>query len=116
MNGHADLIPLLATKNANLDQLSKMQYRENALHLAARNGHTAVIEALLKAGADINALEGSHSTALMYAAYYGRIDVVKILLEHGADTTIQDQGGHIAAYWAKTRGFTEIAQLIETSK
>src|SRR5688500_11813805 len=85
LDGHTDLVTLLATKNTNLDQLSNMRYKENALHLAARNGHTAVIEALLKAGADINALEGTHSTALMYAAYNGRLEASELLIKQGTD-------------------------------
>lgn len=115
MNGHADLVALLATKNANLDQLSEMQYKENALHLAARNGYTAVIEALLKAGADVNALEGTHSTALMYAAYYGHLEAVELLIKQGAELNVRDQGGHTVLYWANFRNYEDIAALISAA-
>lgn len=115
MNGHADLVTLLATKNPNLDQLSNMQYKGNALHLAARNGYTAVIEALLQAGADINALEGTQSTALMYAAYYGHLEAVELLLEEGAELNVRDQGGQTALYWANFRNYPDIAALISAA-
>lgn len=115
MNGHADLVALLATQNTNLDQLSGMQYKENALHLAARNGYTAAIEALLKAGADVNALEGTHSTALMYAAYYGHLEAADMLIKQGAELNMHDQGGHTALYWANFRNQSDIAALISAA-
>jgi ankyrin repeat protein len=115
MNGHADLVTLLATKTTNLDQLSEMQYQGNALHLAARDGHTAVIEALLKAGADVNALEGTQSTALMYAAYNGHLEVVELLLDEDAELNVRDEGGHTALYWANVRNHPDIAALISAA-
>lgn len=115
MNGHADMVALLATKITNLDQLSEMQYQSNALHLAARDGHTAVIEVLLKAGADVNALEGTDSTALMYAAYNGHLEAVELLIEQGADLNVRDQGGQTALYWANFRNHTDIAALISAA-
>ncbi len=115
MNGHTDLVTLLATKSTNLDQLSTMRYKENALHLAARNGHTAAIDALLKAGADVNALEGTHSTALMYAAYNGRLEASELLIKQGTDLNIRDDGGHTALYWAKSTNHSDIAALISAA-
>jgi ankyrin repeat protein len=115
--GHATLIPILVEAGADLEALSITENQKAALHFAAKNGHAAVVEALLNAGADVNVLvKSTHSTALMNAAYQGHMDVVKILLEHGADTTVLDDGGHTASYWADTRGFKEIAQLIEKIK
>ena len=115
--GHATLIPILVEAGADLEALSITENQKAALHFAAKNGHAAVVEALLNAGADVNVLvKSTHSTALMNAAYQGHMDVVKILLEHGADTTVLDDVGHTASYWADTRGFKEIAQLIEKTE
>ena len=73
------------------------------LFLASQNGSAAMIEILLKAGADPNAPILSHGeTALMMAARSGKLDAVKILLDHGAQvnakenlrgTTATDVGG-----------------------
>src|SRR5688572_9593405 len=115
--GHATLIPILVEAGADLVALSITENQKAALHFAAKNGHAAVVEALLNAGADVNVLvKSTHSTALLNASYQGHMDVVKILLEHGADTTVLDDVGHTASYWADTRGFKEIAQLIEKTK
>jgi ankyrin repeat protein len=115
MNGHADMVALLAAQNINVDQLSGLQYKENALHLAARNGYTEVIEELLKAGADVNALEGTNSTALMYAAYNGHLETVELLLKEGAELNVRDEGGYTALYWANRQNHTDIAALISAA-
>jgi hypothetical protein len=68
--------------------------------MAARGGHVEVIEALLDFGVDVDQIEETDSTALMYAAAQGHADVVALLLEQGADTTIRDRGGQTALFWA----------------
>lgn len=53
-----------------------------ALWLAAGAGHVKVIEVLLDAGADVNALSGNQGklcTALQKARWSGRSEVVEIL-------------------------------------
>ena len=70
---------------------------------------------MLKAGADVNALEGTHSTALMYAAYFGRLEAADILIKQGADLNVRDQGGHTALYWAKSTNHSDIAALISAA-
>jgi ankyrin repeat protein len=52
---------------------------------AAAEGHAAVVEALIKAGADFRAPLPSGFTPLLFAAREGRTDVVRVLLKAGAD-------------------------------
>src|SRR5436309_768088 len=54
------------------------------LFMAARNGNPEVIEALLKAGADIQSRSTVGTTPLMMAAASGSTDAVRILLNAGA--------------------------------
>lgn len=58
------------------------------LHYASYQGHLAIVEILLKAGANVNATNDAGFTALFYAAQRGNIDICKILFESGADPTI----------------------------
>ena len=59
---------------------------QTAFHEAARKGHFEVMENLLQAGADINAImrPSQDITALVQASLMGRVDVVRFLLQHGA--------------------------------
>src|SRR5260370_17963207 len=54
------------------------------LFMACTNGNAAVIEALLKAGANANSVKANGTTALMLAAASGNAAAVKVLLDHGA--------------------------------
>ena len=47
--------------------------------LAAQEGHTDVVNALIAAGADKEAKNNAEYTPLLLAAYYGRTDVVNLL-------------------------------------
>jgi uncharacterized protein len=64
------------------------------LQLAALNGNAAMIEKLVKAGADPNApLSTSGDTALMFAARTGTADALKVLLETGANVNAKETWG-----------------------
>ena len=57
------------------------------LHSAVCNGHFAIVECLLKHGADVNAKEKENYTPLHIACLerHGHIDIVECLLKYGAD-------------------------------
>ena len=59
------------------------------LHLAAARGACKTIEALLAAGAEINAIDGDCETALHWAVRHGESESVALLLKHGADPSIE---------------------------
>ncbi len=51
---------------------------------AAFHGHTAIVEALLAAGAKVNAKNNDGKTALSIAAEKGHTDIVELLKKAGA--------------------------------
>ncbi|XP_039295063.1 LOW QUALITY PROTEIN: ankyrin repeat and SAM domain-containing protein 1A [Nilaparvata lugens] len=63
------------------------------LHLASRNGHKAVVETLLAAGMDVNAVSFG-GTALHEAALCGKTEVARVLLQAGVDLRLRDQHHH----------------------
>ncbi len=63
------------------------------LFLAAKNGNAAMIELLIKAGADVNYADSKGTTPLMVAAASGSEAAVRSLIAHGADVNAKD-GAH----------------------
>ena len=62
-----------------------------ALFYASRQGHCGLVDALLKAGADVN---GSRVTALLIASRFGHASAVVKLMHAGADVTAVDDDGN----------------------
>ena len=84
-----EMVKLLLAAGAN----AKVTTREGAitpLLMACQNGNAAMIETLLKAGADANAVKTNGTTPLMMAAASGNADAVKTLLEHGANVNAKE--------------------------
>ena len=66
------------------------------LHCATWKGHQAVVELLLRSGADVNAHnQNSHwgTTALHAAAHANQAAMAQLLIEHGADVNAKDMEG-----------------------
>jgi ankyrin repeat protein len=111
----------LLKAGANVDERSPMLNGFNDGHtpliVAARDGHTEIVAELLKAGADVNAMEPTFmSVPLHKAAYNGRIDIMKLLVKHpGIKLDFQGgTNGYTPLHDALWHGFHECAgALIE---
>ena len=84
------------------------------MQLAAMNGNGAMLERLIKAGADVNApLTSSGDTALMMAARTGKPDAVKVLLDNGAQVDAKETWGDTTALmWAVAEGNHAIVKML----
>ncbi|HKO89528.1 MAG TPA: ankyrin repeat domain-containing protein [Polyangiaceae bacterium] len=111
-SGRAAAVTVLATRGAILARLSDLEYRPAAIHLAAKEDHADCLEALLDAGADIDQLEGSASTPLMYAAYYDGPSAARFLIAAGADLNARDEEDLTALALAQDAGNQEIEALL----
>ena len=91
------------------------RYGVTPLHVAATNGSAAMIEALLKAGADAERrADGEGETALMTAARTGSVDAVKMLLDVRRDgrTRAKRCRGQTALMWAVAENHADVVKLL----
>ncbi len=85
-------------------QLNELIYAQGGLTpmlLAARQGYTETVSALLEAGVDINQRSaGDKTTALLIATINGHFDLAKLLLDQGADPNLASENGAAPLYAA----------------
>lgn len=105
-----DLATLLRADGKQRDL--RTPFGSTPLHLAAMNPDAGAMEALLAAGADVNARDGEGSTPLHMAAYASRTAHVRRLLEAGADPLIKNNIGRDAAAMARKVKADEAAGVI----
>jgi ankyrin repeat protein len=81
--------------------------------MACTNGSAAMIERLLKAGANPKVALPTGETPLMTAARTGKLDAVKALLARGVDVNAREASrGQTALMWAVSERHGEVAQTL----
>lgn len=83
-----------------------------ALQLAAREGNSAIISVVLRAGAEIDAIDTKGCTALYHAAENGHAEAIKTLLAAGADAAVADLEGTSVIIAAIRSGSERAVELI----
>ena len=90
-----------------LDKGGDPNYRENnrgLLAWAAQSGSVEIVEALIAAGADLDAVDSLGQTALMRAIELQLDPVAEVLISAGSDLEIRDANGQTVAVNAAEQG------------
>lgn len=109
--GRADMIPALISAGINLEAYDPKGY--TALILASYHGSLETTEALLDAGAQIDAPDlGRGNTALMGVAFKGFGAIAHRLLAAGAEANKRNRAGQTALMMAAMFGHAEIVEML----
>jgi len=87
----------------------------HAVFFAVMHQNLEMLRLMVEKGADIDALDRSGSTTLMWAAFneQGKTEIVSALLELGVDPNIKNKVGETALTWAIRRGPTAVVELLK---
>ncbi|MCB9595272.1 MAG: FAD/NAD(P)-binding protein [Sandaracinaceae bacterium] len=85
---------------------------ETPLIWAVSEGYSAIVLALIEAGAALDARNGRGNTALIRAACEGRLELTRALIDAGAALDVQNEDGYGAALLAKRRGHDAIVAVL----
>ena len=127
--GQLEVVDYLLNQGSRVDDcsedgLSKSQYstRNNAqkltlaacLSVASMSGHLAIVELLIKKGANINARSISPEdwTPAVFAADEGHTEVLQALLSHGADPNVLTSDGDTILELAMEKGHLTTAKVL----
>ncbi|MCD2513934.1 ankyrin repeat domain-containing protein [Comamonas endophytica] len=91
---------------------NQMALPVTAVHEAVMHRTPMAVHALLRAGADVHAVDSQGWTALLHAVDLGRLDMVEVLLEHSADANAVDHTRLPVIFHAVYVGRADIVQAL----
>ncbi|CAG8513426.1 3357_t:CDS:2, partial [Gigaspora rosea] len=101
-----------AIEKYNAEVNCKNQNGKTALHWAAKNGYTFIIEILMKNKAWVDEIDNNGDTSLFYAVEAGHEKVINILINHQANVNHINNNSEIALHKAAYHGHQKIVQIL----
>ena len=109
--GDVELAKKLIAENRGINKNDK-ETRMTPLMLAAVEGHQEIVEALLNAGAKINAVGNKGMRPLMYAVHAGHANIAKLIIDKGAKLNSMNNLGHTALIIATISARLDIIKFL----
>ncbi|KAI7839821.1 hypothetical protein COHA_006442 [Chlorella ohadii] len=115
LSGQVKQLERWLARGGNPCALDRQGGRGTLLHAAARGDQAECIKALVKAGADVNAVTKLRGSPLHAAAQHGTGHAVAALLESGADPYVKNAEGKTPMDVATANGFPQTAALMRAA-
>ena len=110
-NGHTDICGLLLAYDSDVNEVEP-DLKQKALHLAAYQGHHALVEVLLSWGAEVNPQDYLGLTPLHAACQEGHLLCVLTLLKAGASLTLPNNQGSLPIHSAAQCDRVDIVETL----
>ncbi|XP_036141682.1 uncharacterized protein LOC105830567 [Monomorium pharaonis] len=104
------VLTLLAPNNKELDRLDQDGFA--AIHHVADGGDKVCLDILLKAGCQVDLLNGKNDTSLHLAAEAGCADNLALLVEANANLQLKNHRGHTALHLAARSHSLECVEIL----
>ena len=103
---------LLSVVDININDQIYTHEQVTPIFIACKNGHSAIVSALLEYGANPNIPRKDGTTPLMITNFNGHLKVMECLLKAGVDLDVQADDGTTAVYCASENGHNAIVSAI----
>ena len=101
----------LIASGASLNE-REMKFGFTPLHLAIANDKLEIVQALVEAGADAEAIDNAGNTPIILAAYFNRVEIIEYLMSRSADHLAVNNLEHDALAVAVIRGNLNAARVL----
>ena len=100
-HGQRDMVRLLLETGASVQRYDP--YGGSVLHNAVRHlPDESLIQQMIDAGADVNAMDGDANTPLNFAARQDDLALARLLLKNGADPNAETERGYAVIRFARS--------------
>jgi ankyrin repeat protein len=113
-SGNVEAVRFLLAPLVGADPRAARNNNFTPLHSASMQGHAAVCEVLIGAGADVNVQTNPQGYAPLHsAAFGGHVAAIRVLLAHGADRTLVNYRNERPVDTARRTGQVEAVRVLE---
>lgn len=102
-----------ALLKAGADPNHRPEHEAHPMVLAACIDDRRIIQALIRAGGNVDAANSQGQSCCLLAANFGHVGCLEVLLAHGAHASLADQGGATPLSAAREEGQLAAAALLE---
>lgn len=110
--GHPATVRILLDEDADVEDVAENATGVRPLHSGVAGRNVKVVEALLDAGAELEARQQDGFTPLMGAAAAGVTEIVERLIGAGADKAARNDAGKTALDFARAHGHAHLEELL----